>query len=548
MGVLLFGSVVVAQWLYPNDRTLPFAVIDGKQVGSEQRDVLLSELQDRYGKQVEFKAGEKILTKALLIDAGIIPQYEMVVKKALEYPWWERSIPFSLLTRQWSMGAIPMEFTYSVPRAEAFAKSQLIPRCNAEAVGASIVVQKGELVLAAGKEGRLCDVEGVIAALQNTKPQTQTVQLPYQVLYPQRKNNEVKRLFEHTKQRFAEGLAIEVDGTIYKVDAKTVISWLSFHEDKKTHQLKLAINDGRARTYLEKLQKKYYKAPTARTVYLLDGAERRQQAGTEGRTIAIEATMTTLKKSLMQSGGVVQATMQTVVPQTQYVNDYSVASQGLQALLQNLAREKGDYGITVIELDGRKRSANANGTRIYTTASTYKIFVAYAVLKEIEAGRIRWGQIIRDNMTTEDCWAEMLIYSMNPCSWVFADMAGGWGRLEQLARGYGMVNTQLTANDKHSTSNDESLYFAKLEQGQLLQGASRQRLLDTLKVQHYRSGIPTGTGYVVADKIGFLDGYLHDVGIVYAPKGRYVLGVMTYGGSWGQIADVARRVNEYMQR
>lgn len=117
-----------------------------------------------------------------------------------------------------------------------------------------------------------------------------------------------------------------------------------------------------------------------------------------------------------------------------------------------------------------------------------------------------------------------------------------------MAHANGMVNTYLNASDKRSTSNDEALYFAKLETAQLLQGASRSKLIETLRHQHYRSGIPTGTGLDVADKIGFLDGYLHDVGIVYAPKGRYVLGVMTYGGSWSQIADVARRVNEYMQR
>ena len=550
MSLLLFGSAIIAQIAYPHDRTMPFAVVDGQPVGAIQRDELIARLRTRYEAPVDFRVGTTTLASALPAEAGMVPDYSKTLAQATDYSWWERMIPFSLLTRQWSMGETPMHFRYETARLQTFVKERLLPRCNNDATSATIAVKNDQLILRSGTKGRACSQQALESALRQTARYTSQglITLPYEVVYPVRSQHEVDALFKQTKQAFADGIALEVDGTIHKASAKQVISWLVFKEDKTSHQLHLGINSARIRNYLVSLQKKFYRAPTVQTVYLLDGMQQRQQQGKEGRTIALDATQAALKKALLQRKVIATATMEVVVPETRYVNDYSLTSRGLAALLQNLAREKGNYGISVIELDGKKRVADANGTRSFTTASTYKIFVAYGVLKEIEAGRMTWGQIIRADMNTEDCWAEMLVYSMNPCSWVFADLSGGWGRLEQMAHANGMVNTYLNASDKRSTSNDEALYFAKLETAQLLQGASRSKLIETLRHQHYRSGIPTGTGLDVADKIGFLDGYLHDVGIVYAPKGRYVLGVMTYGGSWSQIADVARRVNEYMQR
>jgi beta-lactamase class A len=94
-----------------------------------------------------------------------------------------------------------------------------------------------------------------------------------------------------------------------------------------------------------------------------------------------------------------------------------------------------------------------------------------------------------------------------------------------------------------------ALYMKKLERGELLQGESRDFLLGLLKRQIWRYGIPTGIPNVtIADKVGFLEDYIHDVAIVYSPKGTYILAIMTKGGSYSGMADVARRVNGYLEQ
>ncbi len=80
--------------------------------------------------------------------------------------------------------------------------------------------------------------------------------------------------------------------------------------------------------------------------------------------------------------------------------------------------------------------------------------------------------------------------------------------------------------------------------GQILaQQTSRDRWIETMKGNVYVSGIPTGIpGATVADKVGFMDGLLHDAAIIYSKKGDYVLIIMTNGSSWGNIAALAKEI------
>ena len=63
-----------------------------------------------------------------------------------------------------------------------------------------------------------------------------------------------------------------------------------------------------------------------------------------------------------------------------------------------------------------------------------------------------------------------------------------------------------------------------------------------MKRNIYRQGIPRGINAPVANKVGFLDGVLHDAAIVYASTGPYVLVITTDGSSWAHIAELTRQI------
>jgi hypothetical protein len=167
-----------------------------------------------------------------------------------------------------------------------------------------------------------------------------------------------------------------------------------------------------------------------------------------------------------------------------------------------------------------------NADQEFVAASTYKLFAAYAMFKSGDA---------------PDCLDAMIIYSQNECALDYLSRYG-WGRLGIDARSIGAGQTWFDETT-HTTAHDLVVILRQVYDGSLLNEADNQRLLDDMKQQIFRDGIPAGLPEaVVADKVGFLDNLLHDTGIVYSPKGDFVLVVLTDGYSWESIAQTASEI------
>jgi beta-lactamase class A len=179
-----------------------------------------------------------------------------------------------------------------------------------------------------------------------------------------------------------------------------------------------------------------------------------------------------------------------------------------------------------------------NQDRVYTSASTYKLFVAYAMLKQVDEGRLGWGEQV-NGMSLEACLETMIVNSDNACpeAWL---VKLGYNKVNAMARELGLENTAIRDGNMTTTARDLSAYLWKLGKGELLAPETTEKLLGLMKRQKYRDGIPAGVGAsVVADKVGFLGGLLHDAAIVYDDRGDWILVVMTNGSSWSNIARVA---------
>ena len=103
----------------------------------------------------------------------------------------------------------------------------------------------------------------------------------------------------------------------------------------------------------------------------------------------------------------------------------------------------------------------------------------------------------------------------------------------------------LDADSYKTTPNDLAQFTAMLESRQLpISRASQDKLINAMRRNVYRQGIPAGSKGPVADKVGFLDALLHDAAIVYSPSGTYALAIMTDGSSWAEIAALTRKIEE----
>ena len=84
--------------------------------------------------------------------------------------------------------------------------------------------------------------------------------------------------------------------------------------------------------------------------------------------------------------------------------------------------------------------------------------------------------------------------------------------------------------------------------GNLVDEQNRHKMLDMMRRQIWRKGIPSGTAGWTSNKVGFLWNYVHDVGVVHHPHGTYILAIMTKYANYGIIAKITTELENFMSK
>jgi len=545
-GVLL--AVVMFQFLYPHGRVLPFARLDGEQVGSHTKTQIVQLAIDHYGNvPLELKitgSAKNTADKTTTAQAGLAPDTERIIKNLMAYPWWQRIVPFSLIikgltTNQQIVTQLDDE------RFTDYASVQL-KNCAVQPTNATVAAKNGSVVLVPAKVGQKCDATVLKKVLLRTtlKQKGVAVTIPASTIKPSRNDKDVSSLLKDAIALTEHKITLTLDGTDYPINKATIASWLVFADDAKNKKLTVDVDTTPIRDYLTSMQPKIYVAPGITTVQTIDSVEVSRVEGADGRGLNFTTTADALKTQLLAGDGAAKGDIITIPSRVVYQRTYSATRAGLQALLNDIVADKGDYAISVRTLDGTVTSSN--GSKHYHPASTYKMYVAYSLLKRIASGVIKWDNDATGGKNISQCFDLMIINSDNTCAEWFGDTIG-WSNINNEVHAIGLSNTNTIRGAMYSTSDDETLFLMKLQNGTLLNAPERDRLLDVMKRQVYRSGIPAGVGVTVADKVGFLDGNLHDAAIVYG-KQTYALTIMSNASSWAQIADAARQINAQLAR
>lgn len=204
--------------------------------------------------------------------------------------------------------------------------------------------------------------------------------------------------------------------------------------------------------------------------------------------------------------------------------------------------------VAMIDLSDRGYSSvNYNSDIQFTSASTYKIYVAYAMIHDVETGQKSWDSSI-NGTTWETCLSRMIINSDNACPERYLSLIG-YSRFNEIVSGLGVSDkTVFALYDMRTTAADLALVLQKIYQGELMSDENKNRLFGLMEQQVYRQGIPAGVGDkgTVYDKVGFMDSLLHDAGIVHTDNGDYILVIMTNGESWQYIARIATYINDLL--
>lgn len=201
-----------------------------------------------------------------------------------------------------------------------------------------------------------------------------------------------------------------------------------------------------------------------------------------------------------------------------------------------------EYSVKVTNLATGTTKVAIGADQQYTSASTYKLYIAYSMISMVEQGTVSWSSPL-NGTTLKSCFSDMIIQSDNECPTAWIEKYGFSAINQQVAQA-GFSNTQIANANMLTTASDLTDYLTRLYDGTFMDADSRAFLIDCMKSQIYRSGIPTGIGdsRTVADKVGFLDDLLHDAAIIYTDKGDYTMVIMTNESSWSAIAQAAATI------
>ena len=248
----------------------------------------------------------------------------------------------------------------------------------------------------------------------------------------------------------------------------------------------------------------------------------------------------------------------------------STAAQSDNTLNNIIATWAGKYSfgssVFVQELTGSSpRSATYKATDSVVPASTYKIYVAYAILHGIEQGSYTLQTDTSDGNTIQTDLSNMILNSDNDAARTLGFLYG-WQNIDALLKTQGATSTELNnyappstdpVGDKRTTATDLATILRQLYQGKLLNESNTALLLNLMEQQQYRERIPAGvpSGVTVADKPGWLTGsddgttvVENDAAIVYGPKSTYILVITTNNNAdTTPLADLSKSVYNYFE-
>ncbi len=164
--------------------------------------------------------------------------------------------------------------------------------------------------------------------------------------------------------------------------------------------------------------------------------------------------------------------------------------------------------------------------------------------------------------TNRELVEAMIIHSDNTATNLLVEQLG-IDYLQDAFRRLGLRDTRISADgfrltsrqveeDNVTSPRDMAYLLEKIYQRQLVNAEASAQMLDILKHQKLRDRLPRHMpqGWVIAHKTGLLRKACHDIGIVFSPKGDYLVCVLTskdrtYKSAKQYIAAIGRITYDY---
>lgn len=546
LGGILLAVIIslVLQLAYPRSMTLPQTRIGGKSYGLKSEGQIAVSIAAMHGQKMRIESGSQMLS-ATPKEVGIIFTAKSDAQRAAKYSWRERLVPFSFFFERRELPYYG--FTVDESKAKQFAAS--LQKYNKPPVDALVRLQGAEVVVDRHKEGYIYQADHLVKSLKALKltSSMKATLLPV-VVQPSISDQAAVDVANILQQRLQQPITVQAGGKSIVADSTLLASWMVVVPDVQNKKLHITYDKEKIKQWLTHFASQVYRAGTPRTVTMVDGVVQSDTSPADGLSLNIDATANAIIGAATDKKATVEGVTTPVTVAAQTIRNYTRSSQGLQALFNDWdAANAGTWGVMLKTTDG-SIAASFNPHRQFTSASVYKIYVAYVVYTKADNGEVSMTAPTGNGNTVTGCLNIMILRSDNPCAVELGNIIG-WDASDGMLRARGFGSTTLTYGGKLTTAQDATEYLLQLESGALLSAGNRAALLDIMSRNIYRYAIPAGSpGIRSANKLGAAGAFNHDVAIVYHPKGTYVLSVFSQGSSHARIRELARQISSVMSQ
>lgn len=529
--------VICIQLVYPTSKmVLPNTYILDQRITASLQGAAAEQINKLISDKRVQLAVDQNRTDVAVVDIGLKADEKLVFSRSIHYPWYKRLVPFSLLTKR-SINSIAVTVE-DEDKLQTFTKS--LKASYVEPQDATVKINGNKVAVVPAKIGRLYEDGTIADTLRSAVIDADgAIVIRGKEIEPDVSTDVAQKVADAVESRLNTPLALKIDGKNTNLNADAMASMIKIQKEGK--KLVFGYDAEAIRAYIKPHADTLYVPGVPVKQVIVDGGMTQNTPGAPGTILPLEKSGKALQEALAQGATEVRIASERFTPEPTVTRHYNATSKGLQALIDWWVKQnQGEHSISVTDIDGGI-VAGYNQSKTVYPASVYKMYLADVLFHKVAASAIAMDSIVLPGLTAEMCLDRMIVASDNPCAYAIGD-ALGWQDNDGFLQQQGFTGTSLVNSNLYTTAQDSAQFMRKLQNGNLIDGDSRNKLLSMMGRQIYRGGIPAGSSGHVANKVGHYGTYVNDAGIVYGPKRTYALAVMSKGSSYANIADLSRYI------
>lgn len=531
--------------MYPRQLTRPLIWADGAYVGFRSKHSLQNKYNAHAGRELQLFFDDHQVTVAQA-DVGIAVDANAAAGRLSNYPLWARFIPLSFAVLQRTSIT---EKQIDEPKLEQFAQAAQDTNYRPARSASAAHEGQGRYTLVSASTGVSYDKQVIAGGLRDM-PILRYDQLHIRgkKLDPAVDDEAVQRLIDKANPDNLQPITVVLEGKDFIVTPDIISSWMVIVINESEKKAEIQYDDGLLGLWINETLSGLGNQGSPAVVTLRDGVEIARREGVAGRVVAKDELTTHLHEAIDSNISRVEARLVTQAIATQYERTYSPTNAGLVLMISDWQKEYPGMQSSVFlrELGGHGLFVEKESTSQLFGASLYKLYMASYLLSKISDGQINPNEEVLPGKSYNQCIDDMIRVSDNACPEAILDKVGR-STLNAYTASLGLNKTNFA--DISTSAGDLGSFLQRLQTGNIIGAADTARLLDLMRRQIYRGGIPAGSpGASVADKVGFYGGSWHDAAIVNGPSANYVLVIMTKDASSLAVKTLAQRVAQTLNQ